>query len=135
MTTFSNGLLAFSKAVGVGVLVAAAITGATFGSLSRSAELGAYAFITAGVIAFVFVLVGCILFGLPLTILLKRLRRESQRAYVFAGAAIGYFSLPAYFLLREGEVSGLALGLLGAIAGALTGRTWWRSHRRYATAE
>jgi hypothetical protein len=135
MTTFPNSLLAFSKAIGVGVLVAAGITGAAVAGLSRSAELGTYAFITAGVIAFAFLMVGCVLFGLPLTFLLKRRKIESQRAYIFAGALIGYLIMPGYFVLTDGEVSGSGLGLLGALAGALTGRTWWRSHRRYASAE
>ena len=135
MTTFSSGLLAFTKAIGVGVLVVAGITGAAIAGLSRSAVLGAYAFITAGVIAFAFLLVGCILFGLPLTFMLRRLRIESQQAYLFAGAVFGYLTVPAYSLLTDGKTNGWALAVLGAIAGALTGRTWWLSYRRYASSD
>ena len=133
MTTFLKGLVAFLKAIGIGLILASVLAGAAIAVVSQSAELGAYAFITAGVIAMPFFLVGGVMLGLPLTFMLRRLRMESRRVYLFAGAIIGYLTVPTYFFITDGDASGWALAVLGAIAGAQTGQTWWLSYRRHTS--
>jgi hypothetical protein len=75
-----------------------------------------------------FVLPASILLGLPVTVILVRLRAESEAAYVLTGLAIG-FALPLLVLAWTGAAEGWWLTLLGAFSGSITGRTWWAEAR------
>ena len=75
------------------------------------------------------VLAASLLIGLPLTILLKRTDRESERAYMACGAVAG-FLIPIVGLLAMAAPSGYWVALLGAFGGAITGRTWWSAARQ-----
>lgn len=75
------------------------------------------------------VVLGASLFvGLPLTLLLKRSKRESAVAYISLGAIMG-FILPIVILLVMVAPGGYWIALPGAVGGAVTGRTWWVSAR------
>lgn len=80
------------------------------------------------VVSVVLVLAPSILLGLPLTFLLKNRQRESASAYILVGA-FGGFLVPIAILLLAGATEGYVTALLGAVSGAVTGRTWWTSAR------
>jgi hypothetical protein len=71
-----------------------------------------------------FVLPASVLLGLPVTVILVRLRAESEAAYILIGLAIGA-ALPLLVLAWMGASEGWWLTLLGAFSGSITGRTWW----------
>ncbi len=81
------------------------------------------------VVTFPLVLGASIVFGLPLTALLKWVRREAAVTYVVCGTGIG-FVIPVAILLLMGAPSGYWTAALGAFSGAVTARTWWRSSRQ-----
>ena len=74
------------------------------------------------------VLAASIVFGLPLTALLKRLEGETGATYVVCGAAIG-FVIPLAILLMIRAPAEYWTVTLGAFSGAVTAHTWWRSAR------
>jgi len=80
------------------------------------------------VVTFPLVLGASLLFGLPLTVLLKRTERESASAYTISGAVLG-FAVPLVVLLIIRAPAGHWMALLGAFSGAVTGQTWWQSAR------
>jgi hypothetical protein len=80
------------------------------------------------VVAVPIVLGSSILIGLPLTAVLRRRGRESRIAYIASGAAAGYIIPPAILFLMSAQ-DGYWIAFLGAIGGAVTGRTWWISAR------
>ena len=80
------------------------------------------------IISISLVLGASIVVGLPLTALLKRQGWESASAYMSVGAIAG-FLLPIAILLLMAAPAGYWMALLGAVGGAVTGRTWWVSGR------
>lgn len=80
------------------------------------------------VVSIPLVFAASILVGLPLTFLLKRRLRESASAYISVGAFVGFVVPIAILLLMEAP-AGYWMALLGAVGGAVTGRTWWVSAR------
>lgn len=80
------------------------------------------------VVSIPLVLGASIIFGLPLTLILRRRGWESASAYISVGAIVG-FALPIVILLLMAAPAGYWMALLGAFSGAVTGRTWWLSGR------
>lgn len=74
-----------------------------------------------------------LLLGLPVMLVLKKLRRESEAAYLLAGGMIGFLVPGTLLAVIEGNINLLLFafpaGLIGAFSGAITGRTWWRQYR------
>ena len=70
-----------------------------------------------------------VMFGLPLTFLLRWQRLESASAYFMVGAILGAL-LPIAFLLLIKAPAQSGIMLLGAISGGVTGITWWLSARK-----
>ena len=85
---------------------------------------------TVVAVCFALVLAGVLLLGLPTTFVLQRLKRESEGAYVVTGTIFG-FLLPLVILYLEHATSGHWVAILGACAGTVAGRVWWRSYRRH----
>ena len=83
-------------------------------------------FVTAPVVLF-----ASLIFGLPLTAILARLRRESRHAYTLGGALLGAL-IPIAALLAIGAHVSVWLSILGATSGAVTGRAWWIEGRSLA---
>ncbi|MDI1296334.1 MAG: hypothetical protein PSY12_10690 [bacterium] len=109
---------------------------AILGSSSSSGDIGSAAGIAALTILIPFVLVSlsAIVVGIPITLIFKQLEWESEAAYICAGALTG-FVLPSIILVFfENNIflffNAVPAGILGAISGGITGRTWWRSYRR-----
>lgn len=101
--------------------------GVTLFDLIRLALLPA--FVTASVV------VGAsLLFGLPLTMILARLRREGRHAYTISGALLGAL-IPVIMLLAIDADASVGLSILGAISGAVTGRSWWIEGRSRIAAD
>lgn len=69
-----------------------------------------------------------LIFGIPLTLILKRQGRESAAAYIGIGAAIGAI-IPIVILLAMAAPAGYWMSVLGALGGGVTGRTWWIAAR------
>jgi hypothetical protein len=80
------------------------------------------------VVAAPIVFVASLLVGLPLTLLLRRKGWESGAVYISVGAGMG-FVLPIAGLLLMSAPAGYWMSILGAVSGAVTGRTWWVSAR------
>lgn len=80
------------------------------------------------VVATPIVLGASVFIGLPLTAILRRKEWESGAVYIGVGAAVG-FVLPIVGLLIMAAPAGYWMALLGALSGAVTGWTWWRSAR------
>lgn len=76
------------------------------------------------VVAVPVIFVAMLVFGIPLTLLLKRCRLERASVYTAFGAVLGLL-LFAAFLIMFGRPSGYWMALLGAVGGGVTGRTWW----------
>ena len=74
------------------------------------------------------VLVGSLVIGLPVTVILKKINRESAAAYVAAGAA-GGLVVPLIILLSINAPSGYWACLVGAFSGGMTGATWWTARK------
>lgn len=75
------------------------------------------------VVAFPIVLGTSVLFGLPLTVLLKRTEHETAAAFTISGAVLG-FAVPLVILLIIGTREGHWVALLGAFSGTVTAHTW-----------
>ena len=82
------------------------------------------------IVAAPLVLAASVIFGLPLTAILKRRSLESSLAYTSAGAGLGFMIVPILLLLMRAP-EGYWMASLGAIGGAVTGRTWWTSTRKH----
>ncbi|MET0370530.1 MAG: hypothetical protein ABW039_04035 [Sphingobium sp.] len=80
------------------------------------------------VVSLPLVLAASIIVGLPLTALLQRRGWECASAYISVGAIVG-FVLPIAILLLMAAPAGYWMALLGAVGGAVTGKTWWMSAR------
>lgn len=80
------------------------------------------------VVSLPLVLGASIVIGLPLTAILKRKGWESGMVYIATGAVAG-FILPIVILLLLHAPAGYWTAHLGAVGGAVTGRTWWTSAR------
>jgi hypothetical protein len=80
------------------------------------------------IVVFPIVLLACIIFGLPLTALLKWMNRERLSLYVWIGFAIGLL-LPVAILVQIGASDGYWMAALGAISGTVTGNVWWTEAR------
>lgn len=70
------------------------------------------------------------LIGVPVTMALKWLRRESEVSYTIAGGILGC-TIPLTWIAMS-PAGGLDpwLALVGLIGGAVTSRTWWTEARR-----
>jgi len=73
-----------------------------------------------------FVAVGATLVGLPARWIMRRHGVETQLNYVLAGAGCGALFPLVVSLVTRDEASSM-MANFGAIAGAVTGWTWWRS--------
>ena len=80
------------------------------------------------IVAAPLVLAASVIFGLPLTAILKRRNLESSAAYTGAGAGLGFMTVPILLLLMSAP-EGYWMACLGALSGAVTGRVWWTSTR------
>ena len=80
------------------------------------------------IVAFPIVLLASIVFGLPLTALLRWTKREGFSVYVGSGFAIGSL-IPIAILVLVGATDGYWTAVLGAISGAVTGYVWWTDAR------
>ena len=76
---------------------------------------------------------GSIFIGLPVAAMLRRRGAENAISYGSIGAASGGVLTAALVFVLE-VFDGYWLTLLGAIAGAVTALTWWRSRSRYGDA-
>lgn len=130
---------AFTKSVLFGTIAAAALpsaftVGLAINSLPEGLDGGGRLFpslwlaILPVVVTFPLVLGASLLFGLPLTMLLKRNKRETAVAYTISGAVLG-FVVPLVILLIFRTPAGHWMALLGAFSGAVTAHTWWQSAR------
>ncbi len=74
---------------------------------------------------------GLLVFGLPLTNVLRQRGKESRNAYVVGGVFAGLIP-PLLFALVVGEFdfSLTIVFAFGALTGALTGHYWWRFARK-----
>lgn len=135
---FKGAMRAFAKSVLLGTVAGAAPPCAvTFViALALSADNGGkiglfpllwVAFLPV-VVTFPLVLGASIVFGLPLTALLKRLHGEAGATYVFFGTALGFLIALAILLVIRAS-DGYWTAALGAFSGAVTAHTWWRSAR------
>lgn len=140
MTSISPTVFSFSKSVIFGSLAGAApmlilTTLLAAGMLTEGRDhlLSSLWFAALPLmVSFPVVLTASVVFGIPLTVILRRLGRESIEAYMGAGATIGS-TIPFAALLIMHAPSGYWLSFLGAISGAVTGRTWWISVREPRT--
>ena len=82
------------------------------------------------IVAFPIVLLASIVFGLPLTALLRRINREWFGVYVPVGFAIGSL-IPIAILALIDATAGYWTAALGAISGAVTGYVWWAEARAH----
>jgi hypothetical protein len=68
--------------------------------------------------------------GLPLSYLLKRLKRYSNHAHVGAGVVFGFIIFPICFGFlgdQDSDASLLLLYMYAALAGGVTADSWWRN--------
>jgi hypothetical protein len=103
----------------------------TFGLESAPDFLGALIVtgLPALLVGSVLTALGLVVFGLPATWLLARLRRESGPSYLLAGAAAGFVAgLPYLLVAANGSLVGVLL--LAVAPGTLCGWLWWRFARR-----
>jgi hypothetical protein len=128
---------AFAKAVLAGTLTAGlpiAFFTVPFGILDYFAPVSAEPSLIADLyvaalpflISFALVAAGSTLIGLPVDLLLRRRGLVSCTAYVVIGTT-GGFLLTLATLVAIRATSGFALCFLGALSGAMTSLTWWKS--------
>ncbi|MES2301797.1 MAG: hypothetical protein V4521_06950 [Pseudomonadota bacterium] len=68
--------------------------------------------------------------GLPVSYVLRRLRRYSNQAHVGAGVVLGFISFPVCFAVigdQDSDASLFLLYLYAALAGGVTADSWWRN--------
>lgn len=70
------------------------------------------------------------LIGIPVTMALKWLRRESELSYTIAGGILGCTIPLAWIAMSPAGGIDPWLALVGLIGGAVTSRTWWMEARR-----
>ena len=75
------------------------------------------------------VFISIVLFGFPLTLLLKRLQWERASVYISVGAGMGLL-LCTTFLTSWKDSSSYWMSIFGALGGGVTGGTWWVHGRR-----
>lgn len=130
-----NNLFQFLRAVGIGGLLGYApfqllrgSSGVPANTISEFAISVLMGLAPLG-ISIIITLLFSVVIGLPLTALLRHLRKESAKAYMIAGAGFG-FTIPILLDLRIFGYFGVffLMSLLGLIAGATTGYLWggWR---------
>ncbi|MGN6849791.1 MAG: hypothetical protein ACTHJK_10020 [Sphingomicrobium sp.] len=143
----ATGASAFAKSVLLCVLIASAIptliftsvlaiTSGGFGSDAENTfTFVATMFVYVGVIALAFTLTAAILIGVPSTVILQRLNRESCAAYMILGGVTGFLlPLITAFVMQPTGIWGFAI-VMGPIAGLVAGRVWWRTYRSHYAAE
>jgi uncharacterized membrane protein len=132
MSLAKSVLAGGAVAASVATAIAAAITIPFVGGWHDAGQL-ARILVGVAAISFGLVLAGALLLGLPTTLVLRGLRKESEAAYVVAGTALGFVAI--FVALVVGDASaGYWLAVLGAIAGGVAGRVWWRTYRLHAAA-
>lgn len=80
-------------------------------------------------VAFPLVLSSSLLIGIPVTVTLRKIRRETSKLYVICGASFG-FVVPIIILTIGRAPAGYWMSLLGALGGAATAWSWARSRSR-----
>ncbi|WP_380876597.1 hypothetical protein ACFB49_09320 [Sphingomonas sp. DBB INV C78] len=90
---------------------------------------GAVLIILAGSLAFA--LFSMLLLAIPVALLLRRAGRESEAAYRWSGAVIG-FLLPLAIIALSRYGATPMMALIGGISGATAARSWWRHGRKAA---
>lgn len=137
--TFGSQARAFGKSIGWATLVGAAIPLA-FTSLLALFSLQdvfsgqmmiwqtLYLASLPILVTFPIVLLSCLVLGLPLTLILRRLGRESLPAYAGIGAMFGLL-IPILGLHLIDAPAGYWTAFLGAISGATAGYVWWHESR------
>ncbi|WP_130753000.1 hypothetical protein [Sphingobium xenophagum] len=85
------------------------------------------------VIPFALVFLSSIAVGIPVTLIFKRWGIESETAYLWAGALTGFLVPGIILAIIEQNIDvffrAVPAGILGALSGTITGRTWWRTYR------
>jgi hypothetical protein len=85
------------------------------------------------VIPFAIVVLSAFAVGIPATLILKRWELESETAYLWAGAVTGFLVPGMILVIAEQNIDvffrAVPAGILGALSGTITGRTWWRAYR------
>lgn len=133
-------LKGFLAAVATGTIAGTAFPAimlalAIFGSSSSDGDVRTGLGIAAMIIMvpFALVSVSALLVGVPTTLLLRKMGRESATAYIFIGGLSGFLIPVMILAVAEGNASiffsSLPVSILGAISGALTGRAWWKNYR------
>lgn len=85
-----------------------------------------------------FAIPAMILFGLPITALLYKLKRETRAAYVASGTIVGVIAPILFVWVYSGDGSdGIVLSLFGGLGGAVTGSRWggWRQQQAEGSGE
>ena len=135
-------LYMFAKAVGIGSLSGAApylLFTVPMGLMymsNREMQDGITMMISPLLITLPIVLGASVIFGLPLTAILRERHRERQRTYAVSGLALGTL-IPTLVIILAGGGDGLAalpfFGIPGMIAGTVTGFVWgkWREALAY----
>ena len=123
-------LRAFGKAVLAGTTVGAVaptIFSARFGLWLLHEEgglsSGIYFIFMPIVVTFCLVLTCAVLIGLPVTFVLRTLKRESSAAYAVIGGLMG-FAAPILINWYLGEGFNSGFPLLGSLSGTVTGWIW-----------
>lgn len=73
--------------------------------------------------------IAMLVFGLPVTLFLKRKRRETRDAYMAAGLFGGLVCGILVWIVWD-VMSGLVLGAFAMISGLVTANTWWVHGRK-----
>jgi hypothetical protein len=80
-------------------------------------------------VSFIFALLGCLLVGLPATVVLGKYRKESPEAYLGIGCFAG-FAIPLALMCGLGLPELWWYSFLGAFGGAAAALTWWTMARK-----
>jgi hypothetical protein len=80
-------------------------------------------------VAFPLVLSSSLLIGIPVSVTLRKMKRETSKLYVICGASFG-FVVPIIILAIWRAPAGYWMSLLGALGGAATARSWAKSRSR-----
>lgn len=108
---------------------------AILGSSSVNGDLQSAIWIAAMSMAIPLILVtaSSFLLGVPATLALKMLHWENETAYIVVGGMLGFLVPGTILAFAEESIAAffhaIPAGLLGAVSGAMTGRTWWRQYR------
>jgi hypothetical protein len=80
-------------------------------------------------VAFPLVLSSSLFIGIPVTVTLRKFKRETSKLYVICGASFG-FVVPISILTIWRAPAGYWMSLLGALGGAAAAWSWARSRSR-----